>query len=140
MEKSEFRCFKFPRGGEFSIPTDWWMEAGMEGFEHGFETSYRFASSQEICLVPVEDVAPPSMDRRQHLGPGGFDHQRLVEVLRGIATRSPMPPIKVVERQQGVYRCLLCEGFHRFHASLAAGFSHVPTTQGWIPETEALND
>ena len=61
MEKSEFRCFKFPRGGEFSIPTDWWMEAGMEGFEHGFETSYRFASSQEICLVPVEDVAPPSM-------------------------------------------------------------------------------
>jgi hypothetical protein len=66
MEKSEFRCFKFPRGGEFSIPTDGWMEAGMEGFEHGFETSYRFASSQEICLVPVEDVAPPSMDRRQH--------------------------------------------------------------------------
>jgi hypothetical protein len=29
-------------------------------------------------------------------------------------------------------------GTHRFYASVVAGFSHVPTVPGWIPDTEAL--
>jgi hypothetical protein len=133
------RCFKFPRDGEFSIPAEWWIEAGMEGFERGSEASYRFAPPPEAFLVLVEDIAPPNMDGRQHLDHGGFDHERMVDVLRNIASRSAMHPIEIVERQQGAYRYHLYHGYHRFHASVAAGFSYVPTLWDWIPETQALN-
>ena len=111
----------------------------MEGFEFGCDASYRYTPSPELFLVLVEDIAPPPMHQRQHLGPDGFDHKRMVDILRGIATRSAMPPVKIVERQQGVYRYRLCEGFHRFHASVAAGFCQIPAVWGWIPETEAIN-
>ena len=131
------RCFTFPRDGKFSLPAEWWVEAGMEGFECGAEAY--LTPSPEAFLIRVEDIAPPNMDRRQHLGPGGFDHKRMVDILRGISSRSAIPPVKIVEQQQGVYRYRLCEGYHRFHASVAAGFSHVPTVWGWIPETEAVN-
>ena len=111
----------------------------MEGVERGSdEVSYNATPSPELLLVRVEEIAPPNMSQRQHVGPGGFDHNRMVDVLRGIASRSTMPPIKIVEQQQGAYRYLLSEGYHRFHASVAAGFSHVPTVRGWVPETEAL--
>jgi hypothetical protein len=135
------RRFKFPRDGEFSLRAECWVEAVMEGFECGSEPSYRFAPSPEISLVRVEDIAPPNMDQRRHLGPDGFDHKRMVGVLRKIASRSPMDPIKIVERQQGDYRYRLYDGYHRFHASVAAGFSHVPiiVVCGWTPETKAIN-
>jgi len=111
----------------------------MEGFERGSEASYRFTPLPEASLVRVEDIAPPNMDRRQHLDHGGLDHERMVDVLRNIASRSVMYPIKIVEQQQGAYHYELREGFHRFHASVSAGFSHVPAVWGWKPETEAIN-
>jgi hypothetical protein len=79
------------------------------------------------------------MGGRQHLGHGGFDRTRMTDILRGIATYTNLPPIPVVERNQDAYRYLLCNGTHRFYASVAAGFSHVPTVVGWIPETPPLN-
>jgi hypothetical protein len=36
------------------------------------------------------------------------------------------------------YRYQLGNGTHRFYASIVAGFSHVPTFPGWIPDTEVL--
>jgi hypothetical protein len=116
-----------------------WIEANMEGFECGSEASYVYAPRPDVFLVRVADIAPPNMERRQHLGPGGFDHKRMVKVLRDIFSHNPMHPIKLVERQQDDYLYHLCDGYHRFHASVAAGYSHVPAERGWIPETEAIN-
>jgi hypothetical protein len=74
------------------------------------------------------------MDRRQHLGHGGFDRKRMVDILRGIAFHAVLPPVQIVERPQNGYRYQLGNGTHRFYASIVAGFSHVPTFPGWIPE------
>lgn len=79
------------------------------------------------------------MDDRQHLGHGGFNRERMIDVLRAIASQIPLPPIGVVDRPKGPYRYLPEQGTHRFYASVAAGFSHVPTVPRWIPETEPLN-
>lgn len=52
-----------------------------------------------------------------------------------------MYPIEIVEWEQGAYCYRLHHGYHRFHASVAVGFSHVPVivVGGWTPKTEALN-
>jgi hypothetical protein len=136
------RRVAFPREGEFLMPAEYWIEAGMEEFERrSDEVSYSPTPSPELLVVRVEDVAPPNMDKRQHKGPGGFCPKRMIDVLRKIASRNPMHPVEVVERQQGDYRYHLHHGYHRFHASVAAGFSHVPVivVSGWTPETPAIN-
>jgi hypothetical protein len=88
-----------------------------------------------VALRPIEEVAPQIMDRRQHLGHRGFDRTRMVAILLGIASGEVIPPVPIVERPQGHYRYRLANGTHRYHGSLAAGFSHLPTVPGWLPET-----
>jgi hypothetical protein len=121
------RHFTLPRGGEFSIPADWWAEAGMEGFACGLSATYRVTPLPEILLVPVEAIEPLSMESRNHLSYGGFDHERMVRVLQGFSTGAAIPPIQVAAQPpQRAYRYRLHHGAHRFFGSVAAGFSHVP--------------
>jgi transcriptional regulator with XRE-family HTH domain len=62
------------------------------------------------------------MDRRQHLGHGGFDRKWMVDILRGIAFHAVLPPVQIVERPQNGYRYQLGNGTHRFYASIVARF------------------
>src|SRR5262249_37796925 len=123
-----FRCFKPREGVEFSIPVDWWAEAGMEGFALRSD-SYRFAASPKVSLVRLDDIACPPLDgrRRPDHHHCGFNRERMVDVLRGVASQAMIPPISILERREGAYSCIVCDGYHRFYASLAAGFSHIPT-------------
>jgi hypothetical protein len=51
---------------------------------------------------------------------------RMVSVLQDIALRREIWPIEIIEGASGDYRYRLHHGAHRFHASVAAGFSHIP--------------
>jgi hypothetical protein len=133
--KDDVRLFPLPRGGEFSIPVEWWTEAGMDGFKL-LSQAYLITLYPTVMLIPIEQVAPQIMDQRQHLGHGGFDRKRMVDILRGIASGEVIPPVPIVERQHGPYRYRLANGTHRYYASVAAGFSHLPTVPGWLPETD----
>lgn len=108
----------------------------MDAFEAGSDTAYISAQESDVSQIPLEHIQPQKMDGRQHLSHGGFDRMRMIDILVGIASRSPLPPVPIVERPEGAYRYRLCNGTHRFYASVAAGFSHLPTVAGWIPETE----
>ena len=67
------------------------------------------------------------MSRRQHLDHGGFSRDRMIAVLRGIASQVLIPPIEVDQLLDGDrYAYRVHSGAHRFYASVAAGFSHVP--------------
>jgi ParB-like chromosome segregation protein Spo0J len=77
-----------------------------------------------MTLVPLADIELPLMTRRLQLGPFGLDDSRMVKVLREIARREEIWPVEIVETESGEYR--LKHGTHRFHASVAAGFSHIP--------------
>jgi hypothetical protein len=130
------RCFKPREGVEFCIPTDWWAEAGMEGFERRSD-SYHFVASPEVSLIRLDNIACPPLDvRRRPDLQGGFNRDRMIDVLRGIASQAIMPPISILERLQGAYSRTVNDGYHRFYASLAAGFSHIPTKLGWMPDPE----
>jgi hypothetical protein len=84
-----------------------------------------YQSSPQYWLVRLDSIEPPRMDQRQHLDHGGFSRTRMVSILKGIATQSVLPPIEL-EEQDGENAYRLHSGAHRFYASVAVGFSHVP--------------
>jgi len=51
----------------------------------------------------------------------------MVSVLQDIALRREIWPIEIIEDASGDYRYRLHNGAHRFHASIAAGFSLIPS-------------
>jgi hypothetical protein len=126
--------FRPREGVEFHIPADWWAEARMKDFVPQSE-SYRFKASPQVSLVRLDDIACPSLEFRTRPDLiGGFNHDRMLKILRGIVSLAEIDPIKIVDNRHHV-----ADGYHRFYASLAVGFSQIPTKLGWMPDTPALN-
>jgi hypothetical protein len=125
--------FDFPHfPAEFEIPDDWWIEAGMPDFarESG---AYKSTTADLFALDVVE---PPFRLRTQPRDWRGFDRARTVSILRGFVAGATIPPIDllilpalkdIASRQPFEYRVL--NGYHRFYASLAAGFEFLPATR-----------
>jgi hypothetical protein len=78
----------------------------------------------------TDDIATPSLSdgtKDWH----GFERARLVSVLKGIATGADMEPVPLLELPQHdiwpvPYQYRVRDGFHRFYASIVAGFESVP--------------
>jgi hypothetical protein len=123
--------FAFPRfPAEFEIPDAWWAAAGMSGFTcEG--SAYRSSTGEVFAL---DDIEPPFRLTTRPLDWHGFDRARFVSILRGFVANAELPPIDLlilpaladISGQPFRYRVL--SGFHRFYASIAAGFEFVPAT------------
>ena len=115
-----------PRNGrEFAIPDDWWSFAEMNLF-HPCETfyPYRPKCTGSIDIVSLKGIEPPIRDP----GIAEFKKYKLVSVL--LAFHSPecaLPPVQV-ERLTAPnnYQYRIHNGYHRFYASVAAGYSELP--------------
>jgi hypothetical protein len=121
--------FRFPLlPAEFEIPDAWWSDAGMTAFRAS-EPSYR--SSPEAVLVPLREIEPPFRNHEVIRDWRGFDRARMIRVLSGIASGAEMPPVPIValpsaDDPAGPFAWRVCDGFHRFYASVAAGFEKLP--------------
>jgi hypothetical protein len=121
--------FAYPRfPAEFEIPDEWWVAAGMDGFNRLSEC---FRSTDGAVLVSLTDVEPPSRLQECRLDFRGFDKERLVSILRGIATGAEIAPVPLRELPRDEffripYDYQLLDGYHRFHASVAVGFKFLP--------------
>jgi hypothetical protein len=97
-----------------------------------------------VPLIALTDIEPPPLGGRTHLTDSGFDFGRMMGILRGRASKQIIPPVevKVKDHQQGEYRYEVYDGWHRFYASVAAGFPCLPTITvgGWKPDTPAINE
>ena len=108
------------------MPTEWWIEAGMDRFNRGEDLSYSGRAQLTSKLYPLITIEPPQMGQRLLRGYGGFTQDRMVSVLQDTALRREIWPIEIIEDASGAYRYRLYNGAHRFHASIAAGFSLIP--------------
>jgi hypothetical protein len=123
--------FEYPLfPGEFEIPDEWLVEAGMVVFNQR-GTAYRSAPGCDP--VKLTDIAPPCRDREVPNTFRGFDRDRMVRALSGIVQRWEIPPVSLLllPRRDGLqypYRFVLTDGFHRFHASVAAGYKQIRAT------------
>jgi hypothetical protein len=89
------------------------------------KASYRAKASCEICITTVDlaEVVPPI----RNPGVRWFGRERMVRILHGLANDLALPPIEVHELpDQGSGKYGVRDGFHRFYASAAAGFDHLP--------------
>ena len=121
--------FCYPlRPAEFEILTEWWTEAGMTGFVPS-GTAYHSTSS--ATLVPLRQVEPPFRFPEHPLDSNGFSRDRLISILRGFVDGAQIEAVLVValptmEFTPATFGYRVCNGLHRFYASVAAGYSRLP--------------
>jgi len=113
---------------EFEIPDDWITEAGFMGFR---PTTEAYRSTPNAVLIPLMHIEPLVRFAAHPMDFRGFERARLVRILRGIVIGDviePAPAIELPVREfcAGSFRYRVCNGVHRYHASIAAGFSMLP--------------
>jgi hypothetical protein len=123
-----FRMPYFPC--DFEILDDWWIEAGMAGFTSS-RPAYRSTTAETIALDDIEPVyRRPSAPRDWH----GFRRIDLVSILKGFVADNEIPPIELLvlpplhDLSGELFKYRVVHGYHRFYASIAAGFEFVPAT------------
>lgn len=119
---------------QVKIPDDWLVEAGLIGFRPDREM-YRVDG--EATAIPLAEIMPPQRGPAHMLDACGFGRARMVKVLREIVAGDEIWPV-LVDRlpaadEAGIpaagttpYRYSVSHGYHRFYASIAAGFTHLP--------------
>jgi hypothetical protein len=111
---------------EFEIPDAWWAEAGMVGFAPK-DRAYR--STAAASRIPLRNIEPPIRFPEQPHDWRGFERHLLVKVLSGIAANAEIEPVPVYELQPVPLlpiRYQVIDGYHRYYASVAAGFECLP--------------
>jgi hypothetical protein len=116
-----------PDGRQFEIPDDWWAFAEMHAFASEGRRCYPVDPEQpggsRVELVPTASVEPPS--RNPGIAP--FKKAKLMPLLFALRAGNCLPPIKVCRPGvDGRFRYRVCDGFHRYYASVAVGYAQLP--------------
>jgi hypothetical protein len=114
--------------GSFEIPDDWIVEAGFVGFK---PTESAYLSTTAGLSVPLTQVEPIVRFVSTPKDFGGFDRGRLIRILKGFVAGDNIEPVEgiqlpIFEVCRSPYRYRVCNGYHRFYASIAAGFDALP--------------
>jgi hypothetical protein len=116
---------------EFEIPDEWWITAGMTDFAPS-RLAYRSALSAKLVLL--REIEPPHLDLASPRDWCGFDRARMLRILHGLKEGAEIRPVPLLElvmddvpsNKSYAYRVL--DGYHRFYASIAAGFQFLPAS------------
>lgn len=120
--------FKTPDGiVSFRIPDEWWLFAEMSSFSRAGGGYYPYetkAHDRDIVVVPLRDVEPPL--RAANVPP--FKKYKLMPILFAfLSPECALPPVEVHYVAPATnYRFKVYNGYHRYYASLAAGFTKLP--------------
>jgi hypothetical protein len=113
---------------DFEIPDDWIAEAEFSGFQpHG----PAYLSSANAILLPLNKVEPLVRSNSYPLNFRGLGRDRFVNLLRGFVANDLVPAVPaivlpVADVCSGTFRYRICNGVHRYYASIAAGYSMIP--------------
>lgn len=115
---------------EFEIPDEW---LGDISFPVSLPASGSFRSFPTAKIILLAEIEPPLRYRTHPKDWNGFEKARLVSLLKAMATGVELPPVPIAELPvfdfpQSPYRFRVRDGYHRFYASLAAGFSSLPVS------------
>jgi hypothetical protein len=113
--------FETPAPGiVFHIPDEWWAFAELEHFTPADE-SYR-PDSSDCQVLPLRDILPPARS-----GVPEFVKAQLIPVLFAFQSGVALPHVRLIALPEpGRYRYDVHDGFHRYYASVAVGFTHLP--------------
>jgi|tagenome__1003787_1003787.scaffolds.fasta_scaffold20963876_4 hypothetical protein len=120
--------FKTPDGiVSFEIPDQWWSFAEMSSFSPtggGFFPYQPDTNGRDIVVVPLTDIKPPL----RAANVPSFKKYKLVPILFAfLSPECALPPVEVNSVNPATkYRFQVYNGYHRYYASLAAGFTKLP--------------
>ncbi len=135
----------------FEIPDAWLIEAGVGVFTPATRCfRYTATTSADVCVEALlMEIAPmlriPGVHPAAHgfrpRGRNGEQDGGMIGVLVAIVTGVPLPPVSVCMLRQKsaegfVYK--VRDGFHRYYASIALGFTHLPCAIGYDTRPEPL--
>jgi hypothetical protein len=103
------------------VPAEWLAEVGLQGFRPQRSSIRCTAPHELIALNQIEPVI-----RLEPLDANGFRRAKMIAVLERIRDDVPFNEPVHILRKPGDPPFKLHDGTHRFHASLALGFTHVP--------------
>ena len=121
------KTFSFPNGDTFSVPYAVLVRAKFLDFnpngreQFALDPPVQIPTGMEIRNIALNMFRKPERPEDYRL----FDNDRLSSVLTAIQGNTPLPPITCVV-QPGVGRKVV-NGFHRYLASIIAGFPKIPT-------------
>lgn len=109
---------------EFEITDDWWQFCDIENSPP--PTAFYLYSQRDVGVqtVPITEVRPPE----RSAGVVGFHKNRLAPILLAFTSdRCAVPAIPVRElADSDPYRYEVLDGYHRYYASIAAGYTRLP--------------
>ena len=109
---------------EFEIPQDWWLFCDMNIRNVDDYKYYQHNGSlKETKIADITHIEPPTRGN----GIPQLEKYKLVPIL--LAFTSPecaLPPVKVSVYNSGPYKYKLTNGYHRYYASLAVGYTMLP--------------
>jgi hypothetical protein len=116
---------------ELEIPDDWIIPSGINNFA---PTERAYRSTPEAMLVALSQVIPAMREPSVPKDWRGFERERLLALLRRIVAGEQIDPVPLIQLPEPCpilplpYRYSIRNGFHRFYASVIAGFSHLPAS------------
>ena len=111
---------------EFEIPDSWLLAAGVSNFVPK-ESAFVATSNPDwpTVLLPVSDIQAPKRD----VGVVGLHEDRTKSLLRAFLEGTPVAPLEVHECPgQIAGRFSVRDGYHRYFASIAVGFTMLPVS------------
>jgi hypothetical protein len=108
-----------------AIPIGWMVEAGVQNFRPAL-LQRSFRCDADHVLIALADIEVPLRQSGYPLDENGFRRDRMVSLLTGIRDHVSLPPICIERGDPDQRQYRVREGVHRYHASLALGFSHIP--------------
>lgn len=119
---------------EFELPDEWLAEAGWlddtgcKIFQPG-TTAY--CSTSDATPIELSLIEPLGRHHGYEKDFQGFDRERMVRILAGFVAGDLIEApeaIELPEREfcRGLFRYRICNGVHRYFASIAAGYSMIP--------------
>jgi hypothetical protein len=109
--------------GIMIVPAEWIAQAGLIGF---IPERSAFRCDDAHVLIKLADIEPPMRNAGVTLDANGFGRDRMMNILEGIRDNASIPPIFVEESDPGQRPYRVRGGVHRYWASVATGFTHVP--------------
>ncbi|MDD5273562.1 MAG: hypothetical protein PHU14_12690 [Methylovulum sp.] len=99
-------------------------------------TSSTFQSTPEAMLIPLRDIDPPFRFPEHPNNCKGFNRDRMIYILNGISRGDKIKPVhlwKVPPPSHHEFfpcpiRYQVLDGYHRYYASVAAGYEYLPAS------------
>jgi hypothetical protein len=120
---------------DFEIPDAWWEKAGMNNFQRTGSHYRTRELGDKLKLIPLTALEPPIRLTTHTKDWRGFDKARLISVLSGFVGNHQIEPVEVTSLGDAIladtytnrrYDYAIKNGYHRYYASIAAGYDCLP--------------